>query len=48
MKDKKDDLATFSEREVNLSPDKMNALRFACGYVGHSLLKKFEKSGQRR
>ena len=39
MKDKKDDLATSSER----APDEMNALRFACGYVGHSLLKKFEE-----
>ncbi|SMN01852.1 hypothetical protein SPONN_125 [uncultured Candidatus Thioglobus sp.] len=31
------------EQEVQLSSNELNAMRYACGYVPHSLLKKFEK-----
>lgn len=32
-----------SEIQVILTSDELNALRYACGYVAHSLLKKFER-----
>ena len=32
-----------SQVEVVLSKDELNALRYACGYVAYSLLRKFEK-----
>ena len=35
------------ESHVTLTGDELNALRYACGYVAHSLLKKFEKQRTR-
>ena len=35
--------STFRETDVVLTVDELNALRYACGYVSHRLLKKFEK-----
>ena len=36
-------VSTLRETEVVLTVDELNALRYACGYVSHRLLKKFEK-----
>lgn len=35
-------------KQVHLTVDEMNAMRYACGYVPHSLLKRYQvKSGQK-
>ena len=35
--------STVRDKAAELTSDEMNTLRYACGYVAHSLLKKFEK-----
>ena len=41
----KDQISSDSEGEAALTKDELNALRYAAGYVPHSLLKRYEKRG---